>query len=455
MSAERLTAHVAEWVCAQAAAPLPAEVEHHVKRLVLDHLAGVIAGATTPVSRAVAAHARESYGGDGATGIGAGRLSALGAALVNGTAAHGLEVDDGYTPGSVHPSAVALPAVLAAAQQAGAGPARTLTASAVALELTCRLAAAGHPATWRNHFHNTPLAGVVASAAGVAGLLGLDSGQVKDALGIAGSHAGGLFEFLGQSAEVKRVHPGKAARDGIASAQLAAAGVTGPHTVLEGTHGYFAAFAREEWSPETVRDGLGSRWTLLDTYVKPYPSCRHLHGPIDAALALRERHGLTAADVTSAHVGTYTVATHHSHTEVDSLLDAQMSIPYAVAVAVERGRVALTEFDDEARGDAEVRRLTRAVTVEVDQHAQDVYPKARPATVTLTLRDGRTVTETVEQPYGEPANPMSDESLAGKFHALVDPLLGAQASAGLVDAVWRLDDLGFLARADELLRAAV
>ncbi|MFF5986243.1 MmgE/PrpD family protein [Prauserella flavalba] len=454
MSAQGLTAHVAGWVSEQAATPLSPEVEHHVKRLILDHLGGVIASATTPVSKAVAAHARESYGGDGATGIGAGRLSALGAALVNGTAAHGLEVDDGYTPGSVHPSAVALPAVLAAAQQAGADPERTLAASAIALELTCRLAAAGHPATWRNHFHNTPLTGVVASAAGVAGLLGLDTERVQDALGIAGSHAGGLFEFLGQSAEVKRVHPGKAARDGIASAQLAAAGVTGPHTVLEGTHGYFAAFARDEWSPETVRDGLGSRWTLLDTYVKPYPSCRHLHGPIDAALALRERHGLTAADVEQAHVGTYTVATHHSHTEVNGLLDAQMSIPYAVAAALARGKVALAEFGDEARADAEIGRLTRAVAVEVDQAAQDVYPKARPATLTLTLRDGRTVAETVEQPYGEPSNPMSDESLAGKFHALVDPILGEAAAAELIDAVWALDGLGFLDRADELLRRA-
>ncbi|MBK1784097.1 MmgE/PrpD family protein [Prauserella cavernicola] len=455
MSARGLTAQVADWVSEQADKPLDPGVEHHVKRLILDYLGGVIASSTTPVSKAVAAHARESYGGDGATGIGAGRLSALGAALVNGTAAHGLEVDDGYTPGSVHPSSVALPAVLAAAQQAGTDPARTLSASAIALELVCRLAAAGHPATWRNHFHNTPLTGVVASAAGVAGLLGLDTERVQDALGIAGSHAGGLFEFLGQSAEVKRVHPGKAARDGIASAQLAAAGVTGPHTVLEGTHGYFAAFARDEWSPETVRDGLGSRWTLLDTYVKPYPSCRHLHGPIDAALALRERHGLTIGDVESAHVGTYTVATHHSHTEVGGFLDAQMSIPYAVAAAISRGHVALAEFGDEARADAEITRLTQAVAVEVDQAAQDVYPKARPATLTLTLRDGRTLAETVEQPYGEPSNPMSDESLAAKFHALVDPVLGEQAATELVHAVWALEDLGFLDRADQLLRQAL
>jgi len=452
-AAEGLTVLVADWVARQRDLPLPDRVRHHVKRLVLDHLGGVIAAAATPVSRAVAEHARETYAGDHATGIGAGRLSAPGAAFVNGTSAHGLEVDDGYTPGSVHPGAVALPAVLAAAQRYGSTPERTLTAAAIAVELTCRFAAAGHPATWRNHFHNTPLAGVLAAAGGVSALLGLDGDGVGNALGIAGSHAGGLFEFLGQSAEVKRVHPGKAARDGIASAQLAAAGVTGPHTVLEGAHGYFAAFAHGDYDPAPVSAALGERWALLDTYVKPYPSCRHLHGPIDAALALREEHGLSVGDVVAAEVGTYAVAAHHAHTEVDGFLDAQMSIPYAVAVALARGHVALAEFGDEARADTDILRLTKAVTVRVDDGAQELYPKARPATLTLRLRDGRTVRTTVDQPYGEPANPMSDESLAGKFHALVDPVLGAATADELVDAVWSFTGLGFLDRADTALRS--
>jgi hypothetical protein len=114
--------------------------------------------------------------------------------------------------------------------------------------------------------------------------------RATTALGSAGSHAGGLFEFLGDSAEVKRFHPGKAARDGIAAADLAASGLTGPTTVLEGADGYFAAFAGaagEAWFPERVRDGLGEEWVLLQTYVKPYPCCRHLHGAIDGALELR------------------------------------------------------------------------------------------------------------------------------------------------------------------------
>lgn len=455
MSTNGLTMRVAQWASEQTT--VPDEIRHHVTRLVLDHLAGVVAGSGTPVSMAVAAHARATYGGASATGIGAGKLSAPGAAFVNGTAAHGLEVDDGYTPGSVHPSAVALPAVLATAQRLEAGPERTLAASAVALELTCRLAAAGHPATWRNHFHNTPLAGVIGAAAGVASLSDLTPDRVADALGIAGSHAGGLFEFLGNSAEVKRVHPGKAARDGVVSAELASAGVTGPRTVLEGDNGYFAAFAGDDWAPDLVGDALGARWSMLDTYVKPYPSCRHLHGPIDAALALRRRHWeadrLSVADVAAAHVGTYAVAARHADPEPGSLLDAQMSIPHAVSVALARGRVALDEFGESARTDPETRRLARAVTVEVDRAAEEVYPRARPAVLTLSLRDGRTLTETVEQPYGEPANPITDASLTEKFHSLVDPVTGAGAATALADAVWRMADLSFLDHADRLVRA--
>ncbi|MDT0213063.1 MmgE/PrpD family protein [Rothia sp. ARF10] len=452
-STEGLTLRVAEWVAEQAATPLPPEVDHHVRRLVLDHLAGVVAGSVTPVTVAVAEHASEEYGGAHATAVGHGRLSTLGAALVNGTAAHGLEVDDGYTPGSVHPSAVALPAVLAAAQREGSTPEQTLRASAIALELVCRLAASGHPATWRNHFHNTPITGVLAAAAGVSALTGADAPTTANALGIAASHAGGLFEFLGQAAEVKRVHPGKAARDGIASAQLARRGVTGPLTALEGQHGYFAAFAGDDWSLDTLVDGLGQRWTCLDTYVKPYPSCRHLHGPIDAALALRKAHGLMAEDVRAVTVGTYSVATHHGHTRVDSFLDAQMSIPYAVAAALRWGEVTLTEFSDEARADSSVLALTSAVEVVLDEHAQDLYPKARPSRVTLELADGRSVSEWVEQPYGEPSNPVTDEDLAGKFHAITDPVVGAAGADELIAAVWAFEDLGFLDRADELVRA--
>lgn len=447
-----LTQQVAQWVVTSQSADLPTEVDHHVRRLLVDYFAGVLAASATDVSKAVAAHVGRNYQGDAATAIGWGRTSALGAAFLNGSSAHGLEVDDGYTPGSVHPSSVSFPPVLAAAEATGASQETTIRALAVALELTCRLAGAGHPATWRNHFHNTPISGVMAGAAGVAVVLGLDETQVLDALGIAASHAGGLFAFLNQSAEVKRIHPGKASRDAVASAELAEAGVTGPRAVFEGTHGYIDAFARGDFDSAGFVAGLGATWVMLNTYVKPYPSCRHLHGPIDAVLALRDEQGIESVDIVGITVRTYTVASHHANRDVTSFLDAQMSIPYAVAVAAKVGEVGLREFDESTRADDEVRRLTRLTMVEADAECDRNYPKHRPAIVTIELNDGRRVEREIEHPYGEPANPVSDADITGKFLRLAGPLLGARAE-GIAEQLWQFNSTAVVAEVQAALEA--
>ena len=435
-----LTERVAAWAASVDA--VPPDVAAHIRRLLLDHLGGVVAASAFPVPRLVAEYAAVAHPGTEATAVGFGPRSAEGAALVNGTAAHSLEVDDGYTPGSVHPSAVAFPAVLAAAQRTGASAERMLAGAAVGLELTCRLAAAGHPATWRNGYHNTPIAGVMGAAAGAAVVLGADAAQVEQALGVAASHAGGLFAFLGQDAEVKRLHAGKAARDGLAAAELALRGLTGPRAVLEGPHGYFEVLARGEYDADTVRTGLGTDWALRRTYVKPYPCCRHLHGPIDAALELRT--ALDPATVTSIGVGTYTVAARHDAVEVDGFLGAQMSIPHAVAVALLRGEVGLAEFGEPARTSPEVRALAGRVRVYEDPEAVAAYPKERPAVLTIERDGGAPLRTRVGQPYGEPDNPVSDQALEAKFRRLCAPVLGDAGVDRTVAAVRDLADLSFL-----------
>ncbi|MEO9323497.1 MmgE/PrpD family protein [Nocardioides sp. C4-1] len=442
------------WTVAARTTPLPAEVEHHVRRLLVDYVAAVVPGSRTQPAQAVAGHVATSYGaapGSGATAVGLGRVSAPGAALLNGTSCHSLEVDDGYTPGSVHPTSVAFPAVLAEAEALGSDTETTVRALAVGHEAVSRLAAAGHPATWRNHFHNTPLAGVVGATCGVAVLHGLDEDTLHHALGIAASHAGGLFAFLGQSAEVKRMHPGKAARDAVASVELAVAGLTGPRAIIEAKHGYVEAFAADGFDVERLLGGLGERWVMLDSYVKPYPSCRHLHGPIDAVLALK-RDGVSAADVASVDVATYTVASHHASTEVDSLLDAQMSIPFAIATTLVHDEVGLTEFDDAARLDPAVRSLVERVTVRADAQADADYPTLRTAVVTLRLTDGREVVERVPVPYGEPGNPVSDEEMTAKMVRLCGPVIGADAARSLADDLWAFTSLDVVAHVDEHCR---
>lgn len=451
-SLDGATDDLVAWVVDSAGTELPAAVEHHVRRLLVDYLAAVVPGSATDVARAVAGHVAATYGGAGATAVGLGRVSAPGAALLNGTSCHSLEVDDGYTPGSVHPSSVAFPAVLAAAEALDSDAVTTTRALAVALEAISRLAAAGHPTTWRNHFHNTPLAGVLGATCGVAVLHGLDADRVHDALGIAASHAGGLFAFLGKSAEVKRVHPGKAARDAIASVELAAAGVTGPRSILETPHGYVDAFAAGGFDAGVLLGGLGREWVVLDSYVKPYPSCRHLHGPLDAVLALRAEYGIGLDDIAGATVRTYTVASHHAATVVDSLLDAQMSIPFALATALAHDEVGLTEFGERARRDPRIRDFATRVEVVADEQADREYPRLRPATVELRCRDGRVLAHRVEIPYGEPGNPVTDAEMTAKFVRLAGPVLGAGVAADLAAELWAFESLDVIARTDSYVR---
>lgn len=452
-----LTWDVADWIVGQRQRPLPPDLDHHVRRMALDHLAGVVASAVGPVSRAVGVHVSRTCPGNTATAIGHGRSSVLGAALLNGTNGHGIEADEGYTPGSMHPTSVVLPAVFATAQEIGARPDRVLVAAAIGMELSCRIAAAGHPATRNGHFHNTPLAGVFGAAAAVGVLRNLTVDEIANALGIAGSHAGGLFEFLSGSAEVKRVHPGKAARDGVVSADLASAGLTGPTTVLEGRDGYFAAFAGtagRDWFPEHVRDGLGERWVLLDTYIKPYPCCRHLHGAIDAVLALRHEHAIDPDTVTEVTVGTFSIAAKHSGTTLDTVLEAQLSLPFTVAVALRRGTVTLTDFGPDTRSDPAITRLMDTVTVQTDDAADADYPRSgRPADVTISLADGTALRHRVQHPYGEPTNPLDDPALEDKVRGLCDPVIGAANTRELIEAAWRFDDLGFLDTVDAAVRA--
>lgn len=451
-----LTREVARWIAQQAQQELPGNVEHHVRRMILDHLGGVVASSVGEVSQTVGRHVSRSYGRGNATAIGHGSVTALGAALLNGTNGHGIETDDGYTPGSFHPTSVVLPAVFAVAEERGLGAQDILKASAIGMEIGCRIAAAGHPATRRNHFHNTPVAGVFGATAAAAILMGLNEEQIANALGIAGSHVSGLFEFLGQSAEIKRFHPGKAARDGIASAELALEGLTGPTSILEGKEGYFATYAGTEgadWLAGKVVNELGAQWVVLRTYIKPYPCCRHLHGPIDAALALREKHGFTAPEIAKVQVGSFAIAVGHAACDVSTMMAAQLSIPYTISVALAHGEVSLRDFTEKARQSPQLHDLMQKVVVELDAQADADYPNnGRPAEVTVTLSDGRKLKHRVQFPYGEPDAPISNADLELKVRLLTEDIIGTVATDALIDACWNFQDLGFLKSLDEQVR---
>ena len=440
MSPEPLTRTLADWVATTELADIPRETQQQVRRIILDYTTAALLGVNTHPASVVRRYLARTDHDRSATVFGSDiRLSPAGAAAANGTAAHALDLDDGYTPGGFHPSASVVSASLAVAEALDSEPGELLRAIALGYEVACRMAGASHPSQRVRGFHNTALVGVFGSAAAVAALHGLDGPTIANAFGLAASHAGGLLAFLDQGSDVKRYHPAKAARDGLVSAELAAEGLTAPTIVLEAPHGYFHAFTGGDFQPDLLVGELGSTWRMARAYHKPYPCCRHVHGAIDAALELREQHGIRPDAIDRVVVDTFAIAASHDRKDIESLLDAQMSLPYCVAAALVHGEVGMSQFDDEARRDPLLNQVMDRVEVRSDEALTADYPRTRPARVQIQVDGSERIAE-VAQPYGEPDNPMSDADIEAKFRRLVTPQIGEERADRIVAAVWKLDD---------------
>jgi len=438
----RLAAHVATTQFGD----LSERAVHSFKRSLLDYLATSITGSQEPVSQQMLAYLASVDDSRTAAVIGNGqRLSVLNAALINGTSTHALDFDDGHTNGSAHPAGPNFPAVFAVAEQKGMDAKRVILATVMGYDVMLRVASAIHPTSALRGWHNTPITGVLGAAAGVAKLIDSDEEQTLYAIGLAGSFAGGLFEFLGEGADVKRIHPGKAARDGILCAELGKRRITGPMHVLEGKHGFFRAFVDNQVNWTRLVQDLGTRYEIEDAYFKPYPCCRHLHPIMDGIVTLKRKHQINPAQVERIEAGSYSVGARHNHTSWQALLDAQMSMPCAAALALHEDDVTSPSFKPGRIDRPEVQAMIPKVMVYMDDETDRLYPQRRGGVVTLVMKDGARLTERVLDPKGEGENPMSDADLDRKFLSNCEPIVGKDKCQRLLEAVWGFDRLDSMA----------
>ena len=421
---------------------LNARAVHSFKRALLDYLTTALTGAQEPVSREMLDYLASIDASTTSAVIGSSqRLSVLNAALLNGTSTHALDFDDGHTNASAHPAGPNFPAVLAVAEQKGLDAKAVILAVVMGYDVMLRVSSAMHPASALRGWHNTPVTGVLGAAAGVSKLIGNDEVETLYAIGLAGSFAGGLFEFLGEGADIKRIHPGKAARDGVLCAELGKRRITGPMHVLEGKSGMFKAFVENKVNWERLAKDLGSRYEIEDAYFKPYPCCRHLHPIMDGIVTLKTKHRFDPAAVERIEAGSYAVGARHNHTSWEALLDAQMSMPCAAALALMEDAVTSPSFKAGRIDRAEVQAMIPKVKVYTDEETDRLYPQRRGGVVTLVMKDGSRLVERVLDPKGEGENPMSDADLERKFTSNCEPIIGTERCARLLDAVWRFETL--------------
>ena len=442
-----ITRRLAEFCAGLGFSDLDAAARRAVGRHLLDTLGAAVAGSQGPPAR-IAARTLAEVGSEGAMPVPGieGRWNRLAAAYLMGASAHGLEVDDGYRAGSVHPGAPVIPAVLGAAWGGKVSGARAAAAIAVGYEVVTRVAETVHPASRRRGFHNTSITGVLGAAAAASSVLGLDAAHTAHALGIAASSAAGLFAFLHGGGEIKRLHPGFAAREGLYAALLARNGMTGPEGILEIEDGFLQAFSGQA-DPQKLVAGLGDGLNVTRCYIKPYACCRHLHPGMDAVRAALAEDGIGADDIAAVEIGTYAIAAGHAHGGWQDMAAAQMNYRFCVALAARAAQVDIAAFDAANLSDPAIADLAARVQVGVDADCEAEYPRLRSARVTVRTKAGSAHERYVDEPLGSARHPLSDDALFAKFDALAVPVLGARAAARLraqVAGLATLDDVDAL-----------
>ena len=424
-----LSGVLARWACSLELAAVPVEVCHAAKRHLLDGTGTALAGLRNGAAQPSLSVAHGLDGPPEAVVLGeAHRIGAAAAAFANGALVHAYDFDDTHSEALIHATAVVLPAVLAVGQQIGANGTELLAAAIAGYEVGCRIGAGAPFGFHARGLHATAVCGPFAAAAVTARLLRLSPEETTNALGIAGSSAGGLLEFLATGAATKQLHPGSASLAGILAARLAAAGAEGPPAVLEGRQGLYAALAGRGCDPARVGRRLGSEWETSQITLKPYPACQLMHAALDAGSELR--HSLVVDPPAQSTAATDSIVALEAQIHPDSaaivsepaadkrtprtVYDAKFSLPWTLAALLIDGHVGLDTYTTTAIQRVDV--LALAGRIRTTLTAGDGQPAAAaPASLRAVLDDGRVLEVSVPCSIGGPLHPLTDGQLVDKF----------------------------------------
>jgi 2-methylcitrate dehydratase PrpD len=421
MTADLPKISVAETLAEKIAALKPGALPAATRRKCEDLLIDVVGLCVTARNEDYVGSAINACDDDGpCTAIGHARtLNAAGAAFVNGTAAHGEDFDDTFEGGPVHAGAVVVPAVLAACERHHPDGRMALIGIAVGTEVLCRLSLVVPKAVHKAGFHPTAIFGAIGAAAGVGAALGLNARQIVDALGIAGSMAGGIIEYLAEGAWTKRLHAGWAAQSGIRAALLAQAGFVGPRTVFEGVHGLFHGFAHTtQGDYDALVGDFGERWVTDTLAFKPYPCGTMAQPYIDCARRPAAR-GIRPEGIREIVCEVAEGTVHRlweplaSKRRPPNGYAAKFATPYLLATGFVHGGVGLGAFTESAICDAQVLALAAKVKFVIDP--QNPYPNSYTGHIRATLNDGSVIEERQPHLRGGAQEPLTRQDVTDKF----------------------------------------
>lgn len=448
------SAQLASFVANLSFDDLPDNVIHAAVRSLVDTLGAAIGGVRSPEAEMLYAAVPLLGPGVDSTLWGTSRRSsAPTAALVNGTVAHVLEMDD--FGGCDHSGAIVVPTVLALAEANPAITGKDLIVAIVAGYDIARRpmeALGGYSSHNGDGWHSTGTCGSFGAAAAAGKILGLSIDHLTSAIGLAGSFTGGLWAFIDDGAMSKRYHAGRAAETGTTAALLAREGFTGPSRIFEAEWGGFLnTYSREGGSVETLTEGLGENFRILKSGIKPYASCRGVHSAIDSLKSLQGEFGFDQSEVAAINVhidpfGMGMVGGRQTH----SLLATQMSLPYGLAVTLSQGDASIRQYTEEKRQDPHIQDALNMVEMRpTDQMSKDEEP-----VVEVLLKDGRTLSRRVDVALGAPGNPVSDKDLDSKFTSLASMTLSDDQVGSLLVLLRRAPELNDLSELWPLLQVS-
>jgi 2-methylcitrate dehydratase PrpD len=436
---------------------IPADVIGLAKTHLLDQLGVGLAAASLPRNQPLNALGDVFGAGGRSTGLGlAAPLAAPVAALRNGALMHSLEYDGTHMGSIVHAGSVVAPAALAVSEDVGTSGAELLRAFVFGWEVFIRMGLAAPGAFSRHGFQFTAVGGPFAAALASSLVLGLDEGRMTHALGISGSQASGVMEFVHEGGTVKALHAGWPAHAGLLAARLAEAGMTGPSSIFEGGHGFYAAYARDADAPGRLRihlQTLGEHWHFRATALKLRASCHYIQPFLECLETLLNR-GLAAGDVAAIHCEVprgeegLICEPWAEKLQPASAYQAKFSLPYALGAMLVDGDMTVATFEGPARPEV----CASAAQVTWSPMPDGDFPRRYGARLTVTTRSNDKLSAEVPDVRGTPGRPFAPSELSAKFYDCARRMLQRDAPEQLAMAVDVLDDAPDLAALTRALR---
>lgn len=440
---------------------LPEEARERAKYFLLDYLGVALRAVEAASSRVFHNFARKRAPQGGPCAIVGSdlRTDAPHAALVNGGVGHATEMDDVTTRSSLHPAVSVMPSTLAVAQAHNPDPRRTIAAIVAGYEVTNRIGNAVNPTShYARGFHPTGTCGAFAASVTASKLLGLSLEATSNAMGIAGSQAAGSMQYLDNGAWTKRFHPGWAAHSGIMAAYLAQEGYTGPEDILGGSAGFLRGHS-DDPTPEYVVERFGEYWEICESAIKPYACCRYNHAAIDATIEVCRAHDIQPEEIARVEVRVpetsvmVVIEPHDMKANPQNIVDAQFSLPYAVAVAILKRAAGLDEYADDFLRSRVHASIIKKIECYGDAGMEAEFPDKWQARVRIETARG--VFEAhQDHPKGDPRNPLTWEELTERFHAMTAPVLDQEAREQLIGRVRNLESLESIHEVMELVSGA-